>query len=65
MSKIIKSRGPEVDVQKCVEAVGGNRFEPVLIAAAHARELGKQHNEPKMAVQALLDIQNKKLNQSR
>ena len=37
------SRGPSVDMEKCVEAVGGNRFNLVLIAAARSREIRRQH----------------------
>ena len=44
MSKPIGlSRGTSIDTQKCVENVGGNRFNLVLIAAARAREI-KRHN---------------------
>jgi len=37
------SRGPSIDMDKCVEAVGGNRFNLVLIAAARSREIRRQH----------------------
>jgi DNA-directed RNA polymerase omega subunit len=30
-------------MEKCVEAVGGNRFNLVLIAAARSREIRRQH----------------------
>jgi len=39
------SRGPNVDTEKCVENAGGNRFDLVLIAAARAREIKRQHRE--------------------
>ena len=29
----------DIDVQKCVEQVGGNQFELILIAATRAREI--------------------------
>jgi DNA-directed RNA polymerase omega subunit len=37
------SRGPSIDMDKCVEAVGGNRFNLVLIASARTREIRRQH----------------------
>ena len=37
------SRGPSIDMDKCVEAAGGNRFNLVLIAAARTREIRRQH----------------------
>jgi len=57
------SRGPEIDTQKCVENVGGNRFDLVLIASARARELGRRHKAAELQTQmnapvgALLDVQ--------
>ena len=39
------SRGTGIDTQQCVENVGGNRFNLVLIAAARAREIKRQHRE--------------------
>jgi DNA-directed RNA polymerase omega subunit len=57
------SRGPAIDTEKCVEKVGGNRFDLVLIAAARARELSQRHRSAEMTTQmnapvgALLDIQ--------
>jgi hypothetical protein len=41
--KLTDSRGPTVDTQKCVEQVGGNRFDLVLIATVRARELSRRH----------------------
>ena len=63
MKKITASRGPLVDTQQCVRNVGGSRFDMVLIAAARAREIRKNHRESGSAeisfsqVSALLDIQ--------
>jgi DNA-directed RNA polymerase omega subunit len=37
------SRGPSIDMEKCVEAAGGNRFNLVLIASARTREIRRQH----------------------
>jgi DNA-directed RNA polymerase subunit K/omega len=56
MNKVKKlSRGPSINTEKCIENVGGNRFNLVLIAAARARELARQDlNSP---VTALLEIQ--------
>jgi DNA-directed RNA polymerase omega subunit len=39
------SRGTEIDMEKCVEAVGGNRFNLVLIASERARVIRRQHKE--------------------
>ena len=39
------SRGPSIDTEKCVESVGGNRFDLVLIATERAREIKRQHQE--------------------
>ena len=69
MKKLYNSRGPEIDVERCVEAVGGNRFNMVLIAAARSREIRKkflgserpEHQFPN--VTSLLDIQNGKVGQ--
>ena len=66
--KITLSRGTEIDTMKCVENVG-NKFDLVLIAAARARELKRQHRENPFAsfgqvhtnVTALLEIQEGKI----
>jgi DNA-directed RNA polymerase subunit K/omega len=39
------SRGTTIDMEKCVEAVGGNRFNLVLIASERSREIRRQHRE--------------------
>lgn len=63
----VSSRGPDLDTDLCVEQSGGNRFDLVLIAAARAREIARQHrssgsNESVYAsVSALLEIQNGKV----
>ena len=57
------SRGPSIDMDKCVEAVGGNRFNLVLIASARTREIRRQHahsdkrEHVHAIVTALADIQ--------
>lgn len=64
MKKLTASRGPSVDIQKCVINCGGNKFDMVLIAAARAREIRKHYRESDSTehleeqVTALLDIQN-------
>ena len=61
------SRGTTIDTEKCVEMVGGNRFNLVLIAATRARELARQHrhaeNKGQMnaPVAALLEVQEGKI----
>ena len=37
------SRALDLDVEKCVENAGGNRFDLVIMAAARVRELSQQH----------------------
>jgi DNA-directed RNA polymerase omega subunit len=39
------SRGPSIDTEKCVENIGGNRFDLVLIATERAREIKRQNQE--------------------
>ena len=39
------SRGTEIDMEKCVEQAGGNRFNLVLIASERSREIRRQHRE--------------------
>lgn len=39
------SRGPNLDMEKCVENAGGNRFDLVLVAAERSREIKRQHRE--------------------
>ena len=39
------SRGPNIDTEKCVESVGGNRFDLVLIATERAREIKRQNKD--------------------
>ena len=61
------SRGPDLDIEACTEAVGGNRFNLVIIAASRAREISKKYKQDedftKMGapLTALLEIQEKKL----
>jgi DNA-directed RNA polymerase omega subunit len=61
------SRGPEIDTNQCVDMVGGNRFNLVLIAAARAREIKRQHRDSENRehvhsnLTALLEIQEGKI----
>jgi DNA-directed RNA polymerase omega subunit len=58
------SRGPDVDIEKCV-AVMGNNYDLVLAASARAREIARQtrSNPTYVAgtVSALLEIQEGKI----
>jgi DNA-directed RNA polymerase omega subunit len=59
---IDNSRARKLDLEKCVEQAG-NRFDLVVIAAARAREIRRQHafsdrfEHKHPAVTALLDVQ--------
>ena len=61
------SRTLSLDINKCVENVGGNRFELVLIASARAKELAYAHKKSESSeymnahIQAIIDIQEGKL----
>ena len=63
MKSRISSRGSEVDTQKCVENVGDNKYDLILIASARAREIRRQHKDSDKfehihsTVTALLDVQ--------
>ena len=37
------SRGPSIDIEKCVSNVGGNKYDLVLIAAARSREIQRNN----------------------
>jgi DNA-directed RNA polymerase omega subunit len=66
--KITASRGTTIDTEKCVENVE-NKFDLILIAAARAREIKRQHRENPNAsfgqvhtnLTALLEIQEGKI----
>jgi DNA-directed RNA polymerase omega subunit len=61
------SRGPSIDNELCTVNAGGNRFNLVLIAAARAREIRRQHasslsrEHVHSIVTALKDIQEGKI----
>ena len=67
MKKLHNSRGPQVDIEQCVQTSGANRFDIVLMAAARSREIRKkflgserpEHQFPN--VTSLLDIQEGKV----
>jgi DNA-directed RNA polymerase omega subunit len=68
MSKPISlSRGPGINTDLCVENSGGNRFNLVIMAAARAREIRRQHAGSNKVehrhpnVTALLEFQEGKL----
>ena len=45
MKARIASRGPEIDMEKCVDQAGGGRYDMVLIVAQRLRELKRIHRE--------------------
>jgi DNA-directed RNA polymerase omega subunit len=61
------SRGTTINTEQCVDNVGGNRFNLVIIAAARARELSQNNRHSDKfhhlhtPVTALLEIQNGEL----
>jgi DNA-directed RNA polymerase omega subunit len=65
--KVPDSRGTLIDTENCVENVGANRFNLVLIAAARAREIRRQNKDSESRehvfanVTALLEIQEGKV----
>lgn len=64
MTKIL-SRGPQLDTELCVRNAGGNKFNLIIMAAARAREMARQHRNSgstehfSAAVSALLEYNNK------
>jgi len=49
----LETQSRDIDVQKCVENIGGNQFELILIAATRAREIANtrsisQKNNPQL-----------------
>jgi DNA-directed RNA polymerase subunit K/omega len=63
----IQSRGTQIDLEKCVENAGGNRFVLVILAAMRAKEILQQnkhstrHEHIHAPVTSLLEVQNSKL----
>lgn len=60
----MKSRNTQVDVDACASAVGGSRFQLILVAAERARMIAEQQkdnldtNLGNPMITALLEIQN-------
>ena len=58
------SRTPELNIEKCIDRAGGNRYDMVLIAAQRAREITKttarSDKYVNAAVTALLELQGDK-----
>jgi DNA-directed RNA polymerase subunit K/omega len=67
MSNEILSRTSKIDLEKCVENAGNNRFDLILIASARVREIAKQqassHRREHVfpTITALLDVQEGKV----
>ena len=61
------SRGPTLDIEKCVEMSGGNRFDLVIMAAQRCKELARAHRHAERGdqlnapVSALLEFQEGKI----
>jgi DNA-directed RNA polymerase omega subunit len=56
----IDSRGPVIDMEKCVNKMGG-RYDLVLIAAQRLREIKRKDRDSQKystTVDALIDVQN-------
>jgi DNA-directed RNA polymerase omega subunit len=68
MKTKVDSRGPSINTELCVANSGNNRFDMVIMAAARAREIKRQHKDSDRRdhvfpiVTALLEIQEGKLN---
>jgi DNA-directed RNA polymerase subunit K/omega len=43
MSQMTYSRGSSLDLEKCVENMGNNRFMLIVLASARVRELASKH----------------------
>jgi DNA-directed RNA polymerase omega subunit len=63
MTKLTLSRGTQINLEKCVEAIDNSRYNLVLVASARARELVHAQKQNDWAthinapVSALLDVQ--------
>jgi DNA-directed RNA polymerase subunit K/omega len=59
----IPSRHDQVDIEKCIEMAGGNKFQLAIMAATRARAISRAHKDsgdPKHiypAITALLEFQ--------
>ncbi len=61
MHRKINSRSSTVDMDKCVENSGNNKYNLVLIAAARAREIHNRHSKTPALITALVEIQEGKV----
>ena len=60
MKPRIESRGPEIDMEKCVTQAGNSRYDMVLIASTRLRELKRQNRDSNVyitCVEALKEIE--------
>ena len=63
MKPVTLSRGTEIDTDLCVKNAGENRYMLVILAAARAREIARQHRASENpahiypVVKALLEFQ--------
>jgi DNA-directed RNA polymerase subunit K/omega len=63
MNRLLASRGTEIDTDLCVKNAGENRYMLVILAAARAREISRQHRASENpahiypVVKALLEFQ--------
>jgi DNA-directed RNA polymerase omega subunit len=61
------SRGTRIDTEKCVNNMGGNRYNLVIVAAARARQMSETNKNSNLfahlhtPVSALLEVQEGKL----
>jgi DNA-directed RNA polymerase omega subunit len=61
------SRSSQIDINKCIENIGGNRFNLIIIAATRAREISQnnrhshRHEHKHSPLTAMLEIQDGKL----
>ena len=63
----ILSRSNQIDLEKCVEESGGNRFEMILMASNRVREISRQQKSSERrehkfpVITALLEMQEGKV----
>lgn len=62
MLELKYSRGPMIDLDQCIENVGGNRYDLVLVASIRAKEIKRKNRMTSMhVVSALFDVQNENI----
>jgi DNA-directed RNA polymerase subunit K/omega len=63
----MQSRGPSLDLEKCVANMGNDRYMLVILASARAREIAQQNKHSERfehrhtPVTALIEVENDKL----